>query len=204
MPRIRAATIEEHKTITRRQILEAAQRLIADTGSADISLGDVAAEVGIGRTTIYDYFLDRDDLIASLVEETLPDVVSDLFSDLPAGGGPVERLTVLAERMIEFVASDPVLGLILHRELPRLSLAAQERIRVAHRGMAVEMGEIFGQGVALGEFQPMPLDVAAQLIQDVLMAGARVVLKDPDPAGRLPDVKTAVSGFLLSGLRTRR
>jgi hypothetical protein len=58
--------------------------------------------------------------------------------------------------------------------------------------------------VALGEFQPMPLDVAAQLIQDVLMAGARVVLKDPDPAGRLPDVKAAVSGFLLSGLRTRR
>lgn len=204
MPRIRAASIEEHKTITRRQILEAAQRLIADTGSADISLGEVAAEVGMGRTTFYDYFLDRDDLIASLVEETLPDVVSDLVSDGAAGGGPVQRLALLAERLIEFVVSDPVLGLILHRELPRLSPLAQERIGVAHRGISLEMGEVFQQGVALGEFEPLAVDVAAQLIQDVLMAGARVVLRDPDPTGRLPEVKAAVSGFLLSGLGKRR
>ena len=56
MPRIRAGSIEEHKLLTRRQILEATHDLLSETGSADLNLGDLAAMAGIGRTTLYEYF----------------------------------------------------------------------------------------------------------------------------------------------------
>ncbi|MEX0668083.1 MAG: helix-turn-helix domain-containing protein, partial [Acidimicrobiia bacterium] len=72
MPRIRAGSIEEHKVLTRRQILAAARMLLAETGNGDLNLGDLAAVAGIGRTTLYEYFRDRDDLVASLVEDALP------------------------------------------------------------------------------------------------------------------------------------
>ena len=78
MPRIRAGSIEEHKVLTRRQILEAARMLLAETGNGDLNLGDLAAVAGIGRTTLYEYFTDRDDLIASLVEDALPGVIAGL------------------------------------------------------------------------------------------------------------------------------
>ena len=75
MPRIRAASIDEHKALTKRALLDAAQALIRESGTADLPLGEIAIAAGVGRTTLYDYFDDRDDLIATLVEDELPGVV---------------------------------------------------------------------------------------------------------------------------------
>ncbi len=65
MPRIKAASIDEHKLLTRRHILAATRELLAENGNADLNLAELAAIAEIGRTTIYEYFRDRDDLIAS-------------------------------------------------------------------------------------------------------------------------------------------
>jgi AcrR family transcriptional regulator len=87
MPRIRAETIEAHKALTRSDIVDAAHEILAEMGSADISLAEVAHAAGIGRTTLYEYFRDKDDLIASLVEERLPVVVDEMIESVSAGCG---------------------------------------------------------------------------------------------------------------------
>ncbi|HEY6628682.1 MAG TPA: TetR/AcrR family transcriptional regulator, partial [Acidimicrobiia bacterium] len=110
MPRIRAATIDEHKALTRSALLNAAKTLIREAGTADLPLGEIALAAGVGRTTLYDYFVDRDDLIATLVEDELPGVVDALITAVPPGGSASERLADLASRTVEFVISDPVLG----------------------------------------------------------------------------------------------
>jgi AcrR family transcriptional regulator len=151
MPRIRAQNIEAHKELTRTEILDAAHELIEEIGSADVPLGDVAAAVGIGRTTLYEYFRDKDDLIASLVEERLPEVIQDLINH--TGEGDVrDRIEQLAIATVEFIVEDRVLGLILHRELPRLSAAAQDRIRLSHQDLAGRMTGLYLQGVREGRF----------------------------------------------------
>ncbi|HEY4607496.1 MAG TPA: TetR/AcrR family transcriptional regulator, partial [Acidimicrobiia bacterium] len=132
MPRIRATSIDEHKALTRGALIESAKVLIADAGSAEIPLGEIALAAGVGRTTLYDYFTDRDDLIATLVEEELPGVVDALIDGAVRTGTPADRLTDMAVRTVEFVVSDTVLGLILHREVGRMGLEAQQRIRAAH------------------------------------------------------------------------
>ena len=152
MPRIRAENIEAHKLKTRREILEATHALLEELGSADISLGEVAHEAGIGRTTLYEYFRDKDDLIASLVEDRLPGVIDLIISELESTDG-VERLVELAKATVHFVVSDPVLGLILHRELPRLSAEAQDRIRAAHSELATDMIDAYRVSVERGELR---------------------------------------------------
>ena len=99
-------------------MLDATRQLLAEVGYEILTMGDIAAAVGIGRTTIYQYFRDKEDVLASLVEDTLPQVVEDIIASVPEDL-PVEgRLTALAEATVGFVASDPVLGLVLHRESP--------------------------------------------------------------------------------------
>lgn len=200
MPRIRADSIAEHKELTRRQILGAAQELIAEVGSAEISLGEIAAGVGIGRTTLYEYFADRDDVIASLVEEQLPAVVADLVAGVPSDHTPADHLLEVAERTVRFVATDPVLGLILHREVGRLSSQAQQRIRVAHSDLVSEVDAIFSAGVDNGSLRPLPPDLAGRFIQDTIMSAARAVIAAPDPDARLPEILSAMRTFLLGGL----
>jgi AcrR family transcriptional regulator len=53
------------RTRTRRAILDAAVHVLARDASA--SLGEVASEAGVGRTTVHRYFPERADLIAALV-----------------------------------------------------------------------------------------------------------------------------------------
>lgn len=201
MPRIRAETIEAHKELTRRDILDATYRVLSEVGSADISLAEVAYEAGIGRTTLYEYFRDKDDIIASLVEERLPEVVTDLI-DSVAETDVERRLTGLAVATVEFIINDPVLGWILHREVPRLSVEAQERIRFAHSGLAREMVEVYRRGMAEGRFRPMALDVAGRFIYDVIMSAARVLIAVPDPSKRFREVADDMTAFLLGGLRS--
>ncbi len=200
MPRIRADSIAEHKELTRRQILAAAQELIAEVGSAEISLGEIATAVGIGRTTLYEYFADRDDVIASLVEEQLPAVVSELLAGVPRELAAADHLLEVAERTVRFVATDRVLGLILHREVGRLSYEAQQRIRVAHSDLVREVDTVFSAGVEEATLRPYPPDLAGRFIQDTIMSAARAVISAPDPDARLPEIISAMRTFLLGGL----
>lgn len=200
MPRIRADSIAEHKLLTRRQILEAAQELISEVGSADISLGEIALAVGIGRTTLYDYFSDRDDVIASLVEEELPGVVDGLLKKVPDGLAAPDHLAALAEATVDFVVTDRVLGLILHREVGRLEPATQQRIRLAHAELVREMANVYSRGVEDGTLRDLPPDLAGRFIQDTIMASARTVIAAPDPDTRLAEVTEAMRVFLLGGL----
>lgn len=198
MPRIRAGSIEEHKVMTRRQILEAARMLLAETGNSDLNLGDLAAVAGIGRTTLYEYFRDRDDLIASLVEDALPGVIAGLVARMDRDRPPDELLLDLAELVVEFVATDPVLGVILHREVPRLGANAQDRIRLAHSDLSAAMMGTYQLAVGAGRFRAIASDLAGRLIQDTIMSAARAVISAPP---RLAEVTSELRTFLHGALK---
>lgn len=198
MPKIRAASIDEHKELTRRSLLEAAFRVIDEAGTAEVPLGEIALAAGIGRTTFYDYFEDRDDVIASLVEEKLPDVIAELIESVPDDLSTTERLARLASATVEFVATDRVFGVILHREAGRMGTDAQKRIARSHAQLATELASIYMTGVAEGVFREMSPSLAGRLIQDTIMSAARVLIEDD---ARRQEVTAEVEAFLIGGLR---
>lgn len=202
MPRIRAGNIEEHKELTRGQILEAAQDLFSEHGYQDTSLGDIAAFVGIGRTTLYEYFKDKEDLLASLVDETLPEVFQEMAEKLDTSDSFLDQLADLAVRLTEWVVTDPTLGLLLHREVPRLSDTTQERIRVAHENLSKEYARIYRGGVMGGEMRALPWDLAGRFVQDVVMSASKVLLDSEDPQKRMREVCDAMVDFLKNGIGT--
>lgn len=197
MPKIRADSIDEHKELTRRSLLDAAWRIIDEAGTAEVPLGEIALGAGVGRTTFYDYFDDRDDVIASLVEDKLPDVISELIDSVPGGLGTAEHLAKLASATVEFVATDRVFGVILHREVGRMGPEAQDRIGESHAQLATELASIYMKGVSEGVFRPMPPYLAGRLIQDTIMSAARALIDDES---RREEVTSGVEAFLLGGL----
>jgi AcrR family transcriptional regulator len=198
VPKIRAATIDEHKVLTRRSLLEAAYRLFAEAGTADVPLGEIALGAGVGRTTFYDYFDDRDDVIASLVEEKLPDVIAEIIDSVPEDLDTTTRMARLASATVEFVATDPVFGVILHHEVGRMGAEAQTRIRESHGQLAGELAAIYRRGVTEDVFRPMPPYLAGRFIQDTIMSAARALIEDES---RRAEVTSGVEVFLLGGLR---
>ncbi|MPZ52801.1 MAG: hypothetical protein GEU79_08725 [Acidimicrobiia bacterium] len=201
MPRINAATIEEHKALTRQRILDALQTLLVETESLEgLSLGDVSSVAGIGRTTVYEYFTDLGDVVATLVEGTLPGVVDDIISESEDIPDPAERFLTIATGMISFVVEDPVLGLILHRAESSLSPDAQSRIAAAHGSLTTAMGDAYRDGVERKVFSAMPPDVLGALVHDTTMSAAKLVFQSSDARAELDRVLPIVRSFLLNGL----
>ncbi len=200
MPKIRADNIAEHKKLIRSEVLDAAKTLIEEYGYEATSLGDIARQVGIGRTTLYEYFSDKEDVVATLVEEELPSLIDEMVSTIPIGLSARDRLAELAVRMVEFIVNDPLLGDLLHRELPKLSQVTQDRVAVAHQGLSKEFGAVYRAGVEAGELAALPMDLASRFIQDLIMSAAKSLIDSDDPKGRSSEVIDAMVTMLLEGV----
>lgn len=204
MPRIRASTIREHKDLTRREILDAAASLFRAQGYSETNLGDIAGYVGIGRTTLYEYFSDKEDILASLVEETLPGVVTEMLQGLPPTPQARDRLGELIQRGLAFVSSDENLGSMLMRETPRLSNEAQRRIRSAHRPLQDEIERVVGAGIESGELRPFDPTIATEIVYGLMMSASSALIHDADAKQRIHEVADTVVSVVFEGMAVSR
>ncbi|MCJ7725394.1 MAG: TetR/AcrR family transcriptional regulator [Acidimicrobiia bacterium] len=200
MPRIRAESIEEHKTLTRRDILDAAAGLFRAQGYTETSLGDIASHVGIGRTTLYEYCADQEGILVALVQQELPGLMADLVADLPEDRSCRDRLRMLIERGLEFVSDDTRLGSMLMRELPNISKPAQREVRQAHFGLADAVVGVCSEGVASGEFRPMDPRIAGQLVYGLMMSASSGLLRSPEAKRQSREVSDALLAIVFEGL----
>ena len=72
VPKIAAQTVAENRELRRNALIDAATRLIEIRGSAKFSVADIAAQVGLSRSAVYEYYRSSADLVADvLVDELL-------------------------------------------------------------------------------------------------------------------------------------
>lgn len=154
----------------------------------------------MGRTTLYDYFADKDDLLASLVEETLPPTIRAMVEHVPCDLPPAERLHRLIASTVEFVAMEPTLGRLLHREVPKLSESAQERVASAHQALAREFIDAYRAGVEAGKLKQLPPGLAGRFLNDMIMSAAQLLIDSDHPAEDLTTVTEAMSDLIFHGL----
>lgn len=91
---------------TRRRIVEAARRLMGERGPESLSVSAVAHTAGINRTTAYQHFRTRDELVRAVTEELIAEVGAYLATQRPI----VEHIDAVAGYFLE------------HPELARLAL----------------------------------------------------------------------------------
>lgn len=196
-------TSTERKQDTRLALFAAAEDLFLAGGYGATSHADIAFAAGIGRTTFYEYFPSKEALLVELVEEELPTLTSELLAGLARDMPADLQLADLARGMIEYVAADHTLGLLLHREIPRLSDAAQDRIAAAHTDLAKEFGRLYRQGVEEGRLRALPHGLAGTFIQETIMGAARTLMAEDNPRSKIDAVAGAAVTFMLEGLSSR-
>jgi AcrR family transcriptional regulator len=184
---------------TRHALFEAALDHFGKHGFRDTTHADLAAAVGIGRTTFYEYFESTEDLLVQLVEERLPVVVAEILESLGDDLNPVERLRELGVRTVEFVGLDH-LGLILHTEAMKTTEESQRRIAAAHSGLMGAFAEVYTAGVRAGVFRDLPVRVAGQLMYQTVMGAGRAIMDAPDPKAAVHETAEIAVDFLIRGL----
>jgi AcrR family transcriptional regulator len=83
---------QQHRDRQRATILEAARELFIQKGIQGTTLGDIAAEVGVTRATIYQYFANQTDIAWAILEENFKGFQEDLEHDFHADETGYEQI----------------------------------------------------------------------------------------------------------------
>lgn len=66
MPRISAPTVAEHRASQRAALLRAAAQIVTDQGVDAVKPAAVTSRAGLARSSFYEYFSSRDDLLVAI------------------------------------------------------------------------------------------------------------------------------------------
>lgn len=123
-----ARTAGSHARLTGPRIEEAALRLIGRDGSAAVSMRQVAAEVGVQVGALYNYFPDKQQLLARLVFRAL-DAADAAWAAVPSGGEIGDEIDRLTMAHLDFVLTQPEAAALPQRELQFLAEADRDEAK---------------------------------------------------------------------------
>lgn len=170
MPKINAPTIDEHKELTRAALLEAGADAFVRYGLAGTSIGTLADTARIARTTVYEYFPNKESVLAALIDERLPPIVERVLADLPEAG-PIDRLAEILRRSLEFVGQFPVETTLLFRVSRELPKPERDQAWSVFDSIRVELIGLCKQGIESGEFPDLDPTSLGTIVGDHLVGG---------------------------------
>jgi AcrR family transcriptional regulator len=158
---------QERSRQRREKIVAAATRLFGRRGIARTSLTDVARLAGVPLPSLYDYFKDKQDLVAAVPEANY----LALYAQLTAGGGLADARRQLREIFVanlEYIRANPDWGRVFFLEIWPSAAIAEARIRRAVDRYALRYVELIRRGIAAGSYDRL-LD--PYLAMSMLMGG---------------------------------
>ncbi|NIJ10846.1 AcrR family transcriptional regulator [Saccharomonospora amisosensis] len=168
MPRISAATVAEHRARQRRAILDAAREIIAENGHGSPSLADVAKRTGLARSSVYQYFDSRDDLLTAVIADVLPRWADYVTARMQQAEDPGGRVLAYVSANLHLVATgEHAIARALAEVAPREPLAQSSRDM--HNALLAPVVD------ALRELGASDPEAIAELIQSVVYAASRMV-----------------------------
>jgi len=107
-------------------ILRAATRVFAQHGFFQSQVADVARVAGVAAGTVYLYFKGKDDLLVSIFERSMGEVIAEGQAVLDGVSDPAERLQRIAHLHLGWLGRDKSLAVVFQVEL-RQSVKFMER-----------------------------------------------------------------------------
>lgn len=164
MPRINAETLAEHRAQQRRAILDAARELLADDAAGAPSLSEVGRRTGLARTSLYQYFSSREDLLDAVIADVFPLWSRRIHAAMAAVETPGDKVLAYARSNLELVAEGEnavVRGLVTHAR-DRVASAGQEM----HEQVAEPLLAALGGSAELAEFVQSIVYTASRMIEE--------------------------------------
>lgn len=156
------------------ELEETAARLFAQRGYAGTGLSDIADELGMSRSSLYNYVKSKEELLGRLAAQFLEadaHSVQDLLErdDL----GPAEKLERMVRQIVTGLAERPALSTLF--EYHRDTLPDEFRLPVAklRRDITNQLVLVLREGIRDGSFVIDDEYIAALVIGNIAVGSAR-------------------------------
>jgi AcrR family transcriptional regulator len=146
---------EDELNRRRREILRTCLSQFAEKGFTETSMQTIAEAAGMGKSTLYDYFPSKDEIMIFFVVDEVRQLKAwaeeIIAQDMSAG----EKLRRILRRHLEYTLANKKLFLRLTFEAQRLSFEKQQRIQLHRHAYQDMLCELVREGIRRGEFRPV-------------------------------------------------
>jgi AcrR family transcriptional regulator len=165
---------DRRRVQTRRKLTAAARELIAESGVANLRVGEITERADVGRGSFYNHFESKDDVVAAVVRDSLEELatsvvaaVVDSADDAAAGASAADR------RFLRLAYDDPAFARLLV-QLGTADTLFMDAVRPYAR-------DALERGIASGRFQVSNLDVVLTMLAASAIALIRSMLEGGAP-----------------------
>ncbi len=182
------ATAEKRRLDKRQQILDAAVEVFAGKGFHKSRVADVARAAEVADGTIYLYFKSKDDILISIFEQKMGDMIEQAEAVLADLSDPLDKLARLARFHLENVEQHKSVAKVLQVELRLSNTFMKEYKPVRLKQYMDVIGRVIEEGISSGVIRS---DVSSVIVrraffgaldeiamQWILTPGARYGLKE--------------------------
>jgi AcrR family transcriptional regulator len=153
------ANLNEVSGMRERMLAEAARRFVIH-GYNGISMREIAEACGITKAALYYHFKDKEDLILAILERYLDEMERVINECRGQGGTPRQQLAGVAQAIFNQEPEQRSIIRLATQEMPNLSAEARQRFgSVYHQKFIGQFESILADGVALGEFRPLDVNL---------------------------------------------
>ena len=195
-------TQAERTAATRALLIDAARKLFADKGFADVSTQAIVEAAGVTRGALYHQFGDKAALFAAVYEEVERNLVADIAGQITAAKprDPLEAMRVGARLFLEGCAAPDVQQIVLV-DAPAVLGWDQWRAVGTKYGLGVIEG-MLAHAIAEGVVPDQPLRATAHVLLGALDEAALYVSRATN-RDRARTEMEAVCDRLISGIAGR-
>jgi TetR/AcrR family fatty acid metabolism transcriptional regulator len=143
----------------RDRILHAAVKIFSRKGFFNSKVSEIARAAEVADGTIYLYFKNKDDLLISLFEEKMGEVVADVRRRIAVGGTALEKLRIFIENHMDLLERESGLVEVLQVELRQSTKFLKDYTPVKFFEYLEIISDTLEEGKKEGVFRP-DLDVS--------------------------------------------
>ena len=184
VPKLWTETIEEHRRAVVEAILDTTAALVAEHGLASVTMSQIAAEVGIGRATLYKYFPDVEAILGAWHERHVAAHLAHLAEVRDHANGATEQLAAVLHAyafMTYQRPRDTEIAALVHRG---------EGLAVAQKQLQDLIRELLVEAAKTGHIRDdvAPDELTAFCLHALGAAGG---MSSPAAVARLVDITSA-------------
>jgi len=188
------------KELVREQLIDIAAKMFDSKGYAQTGMGDIARELGLGRSAVYHYFRNKEEILAALVEAealTPSHQLQELIDD--ASLSPSERLRrAVTDGIVRRLSSGSrfILFSSLEAQIPE---HLGDLYNQSRRHIYDFYVRCIKDGIAIGEFRVVDAKIAAFAV--IGMANWTSRWYSPTGSKSPQEIAEAIADIALQGLR---
>jgi TetR/AcrR family transcriptional regulator, cholesterol catabolism regulator len=155
---------KEQQARRRREIFHKVVNVFVKKGFHETSMQEIAQAAGLGKSTLYDYFKTKDDVLIYFFEDQLTNMTEEAQKIALQNLSADKRLRQITEKYLESLQANKNLFLKLMQESQRLKLESQKQVQEKRHAYQDLVCALIDEGIREGVFRKVNSLLAARLL----------------------------------------